>query len=151
MKVILLEDVRKQGKKGQVIEVSDGYGRNYLIKNGLAKEADAAALNQLKSKQKAQKRIAAEELAEAKDLAQRIDQEDVVVTLEAKVGEGGRLFGAIPSKQVAEALEAQHGIQVDRRKIQMDDNITSLGKFHVPIRLHPDVQATIKVSVEEAD
>lgn len=147
MKVILLEDVKKQGKKGQVIEVSDGYGRNYLIKNNLAKVADSSALNQLKSKQKADQRLAAEELAESKKLQKLIDADETVVVIQAKTGNDGRLFGTIPSKQIAEELEKQYDIKVDRRKIQLDENLAALGSFNVPIKLHPDVTATIKVRV----
>ena len=149
MKVILLEDVRKQGKKGQVIEVSDGYGRNYLIKNGLAKLADASAMSQLKSAKAAQKRIAEEEHEEALELEKAIEDENTVVKIKAKSGEDGRLFGTIPSKQIAEELAKQFDIKVDRRKIQLDQNLSSLGYHNVDIKLHPEVAAVIKVQVIE--
>lgn len=149
MKVILLQDVKKQGKKGQVIDVNDGYARNYLIKNGLAMQADQAALNQLKSKKKADERIAAEELEEANRLKVEIDKDETLVEIKAKTGEDGRLFGTIPSKQIAEELEKQYDLKVDRRKIQLDDNLANLGRFNVPIKLHPEVTATIKVHVVE--
>lgn len=148
MQVILLEDVRKQGKKGDLIEVSDGYGRNYLIKNGLAKEATPAALNQLKSKKKAQKRLEEEELEEAKQLKQQIEADDAVVVIKVKSGEDGRLFGTITSKQVAEALEDQHQIKIDRRKIQMDENLAALGRYQVDFKPHPDVATKITVNIE---
>lgn len=149
MKVILLKDVKKQGKKGDVVEVSDGYGRNYLIKNNLAKLADGAALNQLKSKQEAEKRIAAEELAEAKEIQAAIEKEETVVKIAAKTGEDGRLFGTIPSKQIGEELAKQFDIQVDRRKIQLKENLATLGHYNIPVKLHPEVTAEIKVHVIE--
>ena len=149
MKVILLKDVKKQGKKGDVIEVSDGYGRNYLIKNNLAKVADGAALNQLKSKKEAEARLAKEELAESKETKEAIEKEGTVVTIAAKTGEDGRLFGTIPSKQIAEELEKQYNIEVDRRKIQLGENLNSLGRYNVPVKLHSEVTADIKVHIVE--
>lgn len=147
MKVILLKDVKKQGKKGEVVEVSDGYGRNYLIKNNLAKMADGAALNQLQSKKEAEARVAKEELTESKQVKEAIEKEDTVVTISAKTGEDGRLFGTIPSKQIAEELEKQYGIKVDRRKIQLSENLSSLGSYNVTVKLHTKVSADIKVHV----
>lgn len=147
MKVILLKDVKKQGKKGDVVEVSDGYGRNYLIKNNLAKMADGAALNQLQSKKEAEERVAKEELTESKQVKEAIEKEDTVVTISAKTGEDGRLFGTIPSKQIAEELEKQYGIKVDRRKIQLSENLSSLGSYNVTVKLHTKVSADIKVHV----
>lgn len=147
MKVILLKDVKKQGKKGEVVEVSDGYGRNYLIKNNLAKMADGAALNQLQSKKEAEARVAKEELTESKLVKEAIEKEDTVVTISAKTGEDGRLFGTIPSKQIAEELEKQYGIKVDRRKIQLSENLSSLGSYNVTVKLHTKVSADIKVHV----
>nr|WP_276933249.1 50S ribosomal protein L9 [Globicatella sulfidifaciens] len=149
MKVILLQDVKKQGKKGQVIEVSDGYGRNYLIKNGLAKLADAPSMNQLKAQKAAQQRQEAEELAEAKEIKAFIEKEDTVVEIKAKAGDG-RLFGTIPSKQIAEELKKQYNIEIDRRKIQMEQNLSSLGYHNVEVKLFQDVFAKIKVHVVEA-
>ena len=149
MKVILLEDVKKQGKKGQVVEVSDGYGRNYLIKNGLAKEATNTALNQLKSKQRADAKQAEENLAEAKTLKKEIEADETVVQVKAKSGEDGRLFGTITSKQIAAALEKQFGIKVDRRKIELANNLAALGHYNVPIKLHTDVEANIRIHVIE--
>lgn len=150
MKVILLEDVKKQGKKGDVIEVSDGYGRNYLIKNNLAILADGAALNQLKSKQKADARQEAENLETAKQNKQLIEAEETVVEIVAKTGEDGRLFGTIPSKQIADELKKQYDIKIDRRKIELNENLSSLGYHKVPVKLHTDVTATIKVHIISA-
>lgn len=149
MKVILLEDVRKQGKKGEVIDVSDGYGNNYLIKNGLAKLADSSALNALNAQKKAQKKVEAEELAEAKEIKKELEKESTVVKIKAKTGEDGRLFGTIPSKQIADELKKQFDIKVDRRKINMENNLSSLGFHNVEIKLHTDVTANICVQVEE--
>lgn len=149
MKVILLQDVKKQGKKGQVVEVSDGYGRNYLIKNGLGKLADNSAMSQLNAENAAKKRLAEEELANAKELKTKIEDENTVVTIKAKAGEG-RLFGTIPSKQIAEELKKQYKIEVDKRKIQMENNLSALGYHHVEVKLHHDVTAKINVHVIEA-
>lgn len=149
MKVILLEDVKKQGKKGQVIEVSEGYGRNYLIKNKLAVVADNSAMNQLKSKKQAQARIEAEERQKALEIKEKIESEDIVVKISARIGEDGRLFGSITPKQLAEELEKQYSIEVDRRKIQMKENITAIGKYEIPVKLYPDVLGQIEVHVLE--
>ncbi|MGX7109006.1 50S ribosomal protein L9 [Facklamia miroungae] len=149
MKVILLEDVRKQGKKGQIINVSDGYANNYLIKNGLAKVADSKAMSEFKAQKKAQEKLAAEELEEAKNLKVEIEKEETVVVISAKSGEDGRLFGTIPSKQIAQELKKQFDIEVDKRKIELESNLASLGFHNVPVKLHSDVSAIIRVKVEE--
>lgn len=149
MKVILLEDVRKQGKKGDVIEVSPGYGRNYLIKNGLAVLADGKAMGQLKAKRKAEAKLEAEELAEAKELKELIEKEETVVEVKARSGEDGRLFGTVTSKQIADELKKQYDIKVDRRKIQLENNLSALGFYNVLIKLHPEVDANIRVQVVE--
>ncbi|MGF3066459.1 50S ribosomal protein L9 [Facklamia sp. P12945] len=148
MKVILLEDVRKQGKKGQIINVSDGYANNYLIKNGLAKVADAKAMSEFKAQKKAQAKLEAEALQEAKDLKVQIEKEETIVIISAKSGEDGRLFGTIPSKQIAQELKKQYDIEVDKRKIELENNLSSLGFHNVPVKLHTEVIATIRVKVE---
>lgn len=150
MKVILLQDVKKQGKKGQVIEVSDGYGQNYLIKNGLAKLANSSAMSQLNAENRAKARIEAEELAKAKEQKVQIEDEKTVVKIMAKSGADGRLFGTIPSKQIAEELNKQYGIKIDKRKIHLEHNLASLGYHHVEVKLHHDVLAKINVHVVEA-
>ena len=149
MKVILLQDVRKKGKKGQVIDVPDGYANNYLIKNGLAKVADAGNMSELKAHNKAKEELAKEQLQEAKELKEKIESESTVVVIAAKTGEDGRLFGTIPSKQISQELEKQYKLKVDRRKIELSENLSSLGFHQVPVKLHPDVMATIRVKVEE--
>lgn len=149
MKVILLQDVKKQGKKGQMIEVSDGYGRNFLIKNGLAKLADNSAVNQLNAENKAKARHEAEELEKAKALKVKIEDEKTVVTIKAKSGNDGRLFGTIPSKQIAEELNKQFDLKIDKRKIHLEHNLASLGYHHVEVKLHHEVTAKINVHVVE--
>lgn len=148
MKVIFLEDVKGQGKKGDVKDVPVGYGRNYLIKNKLAVEATPGNLSKLKAQQKRAAKDAAEELVEAKEIKKKL--EDITVEMTAKSGEGGRLFGSITSKQVADELAKKEGIKVDRRRMELPDPIRSLGYTNVPIKLHHEVTATLKVHVTEA-
>lgn len=149
MKVILLQDVKGQGKKGDVKEVSPGYGQNFLIKKGLAKEANAAAMSELRGQQKAHAKQEAEELAQARALKEKMEAEGFEVEIKAKSGADGRLFGSIPSKQVAEALQKQHKIKIDKRKIAMENPIKALGYTKVPVKLHHDVTATLDVHVVE--
>ncbi|ASA97177.1 MULTISPECIES: 50S ribosomal protein L9 [Anoxybacillus] len=147
MKVIFLKDVKGKGKKGEVKNVADGYAQNFLFKQGLAVEATPANLKALEAQKNKQKKEAEEELARAKQLKEKIDT--LTVALFAKAGEGGRLFGSITSKQIAEALQQQHDIKIDKRKIELDDAIRALGYTNVPIKLHPEVTATLKVHVQE--
>ncbi|GAC91149.1 50S ribosomal protein L9 [Anoxybacillus sp. LAT_35] len=147
MKVIFLKDVKGKGKKGEVKNVADGYAQNFLFKQGLAIEATPANLKALEAQKNKQKKEAEEELARAKKLKEKIDT--LTVELFAKAGEGGRLFGSITSKQIAEALQQQHDIKIDKRKIELDDAIRALGYTNVPIKLHPEVTATLKVHVQE--
>ncbi|WP_044749269.1 50S ribosomal protein L9 [Bacillus alveayuensis] len=147
MKVIFLKDVKGKGKKGEVKNVADGYAQNFLFKKGLAIEATPANLKALEAQKNKQKREAEEELARAKQLKEQLEQ--LTVELSAKAGEGGRLFGSITSKQIAEALQSQHNIKIDKRKIELNDGIRSLGYTNVPIKLHSEVTATLKVHVSE--
>lgn len=149
MKVIFIKDVKGQGKRGEVKEVSTGYAQNFLIKKGLAKEATAEAMGELRGQQKAQQKLEAEEKAEAEALKAKIETEGFEVTIKAKSGADGRLFGSIPSKQVAEALKQQHNIKIDKRKMQLANPIRSLGYTKVPIKLHHEVEATLQVHVVE--
>ncbi|MDO4670205.1 MAG: 50S ribosomal protein L9 [Aerococcus sp.] len=149
MKVILLEDVKGQGKKGEVKEVSSGYAQNFLIKRGLAKAATGGALSTLKAQQRAKAKEEAEERAEAEKVKAILASDDSIVVVKAKGGEDGRLFGSIPSKQIAQALEQQHGIKVDKRKIELPEPLRAFGFRNVPVKLHPDVEATIRVHVIE--
>lgn len=147
MKVIFLKDVKGKAKKGEIKEVSVGYAQNFLFKNNVAVEATPANLSKLDGQKKRAEKDAAEELAEAKELQEKLEQ--ITVELKAKSGEGGRLFGSITSKQIASALEKQQGIKIDKRKMELPDAIRSLGYTNVPIKLHSDVTATLKVHVTE--
>ena len=147
MKVILTQDVKGQGKKGDVKEVSQGYAQNFLIKRGLAVEATPANLGRLKGKKRRAAKDAAQELQEAKELKEILDE--TTVEVKAKSGEGGRLFGSITTKQIAKELEKTKGIKVDRRKMELDQPIRSLGHTKVPVKLHPEVTATMHVHVVE--
>ncbi|MCA0988789.1 50S ribosomal protein L9 [Guptibacillus algicola] len=146
MKVIFLEDVKGKGKKGEVKNVADGYARNHLLKNNLAVEANNANMKQLKAKQRSDEKKAQEELEKAKALKGTI--ESLEVEISTKSGEDGRLFGSITSKNIAEELK-NHDIKVDKRKIELDEPIRSLGYTNVPIKLHQDVTAKVKVHVVE--
>jgi large subunit ribosomal protein L9 len=148
MKVIFLKDVKGKGKKGEVKNVADGYAHNFLLKQGLAVEANPSNVSSLNAQKKKEEKLAAEELAEAKQLKAKIDE--ITVELTAKSGEGGRLFGSITSKQIAEELQKKHSIKVDKRKIELEDAIRSLGVTKVPVKLYPDVTATLDVHVKEA-
>ena len=146
MKVILTQDVKAQGKKGQLINVSDGYARNYLIPRGLAIEATGAALNDLKNKESAKKHQIEVETAEANATREKL--ESVLVKIEASGGADGRLYGSVTSKDVAEALEAQTGIVIDRRKIEMD-GIKAYGSYSFDVKLYSGVVGKINVVVTE--
>jgi len=146
MKVIFLKDVKGQGKKGEVKTVSDGYARNYLIPRGLAVEATESNLKTLEAQKRSEAKRKAQELAEAKALAEKLEK--TTVTIAAKAGEGGRLFGAVTSKQIAEAL-AKQGLAVDKKKILLDEPIRALGTARVPVKLHPDVTVQLAVTVVE--
>jgi len=147
MKVIFLKDVKGKGKKGEIKNVADGYAQNFLFKQGLAIEATPANLKALEAQKNKEKRQAEEELAKAKQLKEQLEK--LTVQLFAKAGEGGRLFGSITSKQIAEALQTQHGVKIDKRKIELEDAIRALGYTNVPVKLHPEVTATLKVHVSE--
>ena len=147
MKVIFLQDVKGKGKKGDVKEVPNGYAQNFLLKNNLAKEANKSSISQLAGQKKAQEKQEAEILKEAKELKGFLEKEETVVELKAKAGEDGRLFGSIPSKQIAEGLNKQYKVKLDKRKIELNNPIRTLGYTNVPVKLHHEVTATIKVHV----
>lgn len=147
MKVILLEDVKTQGRKGEVIEVSDGFARNVLFRKKQAVEATPKALNDLKLQKENRAKIDAENLAEAKEQAKRM--QTWVVETWVKAGEGGKIFGSVSSKEIAIACESQYGEKVDKKKIILEEPIKSLGTHEIKVRLHPEVIATIKVNVGE--
>lgn len=146
MEVILLEDVKNVGKKGDVVKVNDGYGRNVLIKKKQALEATGKNLNDLKLKKANDERIAAENLQAARELGKKLEQSGITVKI--KVGEGGKTFGSVSSKEIAEEVRSQLGFDVDKKKIQLKDAIKVVGTHEVKIKLHPQVTTTLKVNVE---
>lgn len=145
MEVILLQDVKKTGKKGEIKEVSDGYARNFLIKKGLAKEATVGAKKELEAKNQARKREEKEEFEEAKK--QKEILEDNPIEILEKASEDGRLFGSITTKQIAEQVKKQLGIKVDKRKINQNVQMRSVGSQEVEVKLHRDVIAKLLVRV----
>jgi large subunit ribosomal protein L9 len=146
MKVILLKDVKGQGKKGDIKEVSEGYAQNYLFAQGLAQPATQGSVKVLDNQKKAEQRRKDQEKADAQALGAKLAE--MTVTIKAKAGEGGRLFGAITSKQIAEALEKQT-IAIDKRKIVLEDPIRTLGVTKVPVKLHSEVTTSLNVHVIE--
>ena len=147
MKVIFNTDVRGQGKKGEMKEVSDGYARNYLMPRGLASPATADAVNALKLKEKAKAAQMAKEKAAAEENAKRLS--GVVVQISARAGQGGRLFGAVTSQEIADALREQHGIELEKNKIVQAEPIKQFGSFEVKAKLGYEVSGTINVLVTE--
>lgn len=147
MKVILKQDVKKIGKKDEIHEVSDGYARNFLFPRGLAAEADATALNIARTKNEAKEHHAAEALAAAKELAAHV--QDKTVTIKAKGGNSGRLFGKVTAKDVAEGLSKIAGTEIDKRKVELERDIKDFGTFNAVVKLHAGVSASFKVKVEE--
>jgi large subunit ribosomal protein L9 len=147
MKVVLLEDVRALGRKGDVVEVSEGYARNFLLPKKKGVEANAGNLNTLKAQKARQEKLAAEQLAAAQELGAKIDT--VSVELGVKTGEGGRLFGSVTGKEIAQALKEQAGLEVDKKKIVLPEPIKNAGDYIAEIRLHRDVTAKLKLKVRE--
>lgn len=148
MKVILLQDVKSLGKKGETVNVSDGYARNSLLPKKLAVEATAKNMNDLKLQKAHEEKVAKEQFEEAKAFGEELSTKQVTVSI--KVGEGGKVFGSISSKEIAEAAKEQLGYDLDKKKIQMASPIKALGTTPVPIKLHPKVTAELKVVVKEA-
>jgi large subunit ribosomal protein L9 len=147
MKLILLSDVKALGKAGDVVKVSDGYARNKLLPQGLAVEDTDKNRNDLKLKKQHEEKLAAEKLQEAKDMAQKL--EGLKISVSMKAGEGGKPFGSVSSKEIAEAAKEQHDIDLDKKKIMLDEAIRTFGMHQVPIRLHPQVTGTLYVLVQE--
>lgn len=147
MKVILKKDVKKLGSKGDIVKVSDGYARNFLIPKGLVEEATSGNLNELKHKEKVQKRKEEESIKEAKQLANKLEKEKFVISV--KAGENGRLFGSVTTKDIAKSVK-KAGYKIDKRKIDLDEHIKSLGVHNIKVKLYQDVEATLKVQVVEA-
>ncbi|MEF3309569.1 50S ribosomal protein L9 [Paenibacillus sp. GYB004] len=146
MKVIFLKDVKGQGKKGEIKDLSEGYIRNFLLPKGLAAIASEGNVKQLEHQKQSENKRKEKEKADAQELAAKLNEMTVVI--KSKAGEGGRLFGSITSKQIAEELEKK-GIHLDKRKIEMADAIRSLGTMTVKVKLYPDVAAQLRVQVTE--
>ena len=145
MKVILQQDVKKVGSKGDIVEVSEGYGRNFLLPKKLAVEATAANLETAKQKANSAARKKQQATDEARLLAAQLEKVSVKVAV--RIGEGGKLFGSVTGKDVADALAKEHGIDVDRRKISLKSEVTGAGEYEAVIKVHPEIQSTICVLV----
>ncbi len=148
MKVILLADVKTLGKKGDIVEVSDGYAKNFLFTKKLGIEANSKNLNDLKLKKANDDKVAAKNLADAKEFAEKLEKTTVIVKL--KSGEGGKTFGSVSNKEIAEEAKKQFGYDIDKKKIVINDPIKNLGNYEVSVKLHPQVTAKLSVKVEEA-
>ena len=149
MKVIFLADVKGKGKKGEIKEVPTGYAQNFLIKKNLAKEANAQAIGELRGKQKSEEKAHAELLAEAQKIKAKLEEEATVVQFIEKIGPDGRTFGSITNKKIAEELEKQFGIKIDKRHIQVASPIRSTGLIDVPVKIYQDVTGVINIRVNE--
>lgn len=147
MKVVLKADIKGTGKKGDIVNVADGYGRNYLLARGLAVEANAKALNDIKNIRLAQEHHAQEQLDAAKAAAAKMDGKTIRLT--ARAGQGGKLFGSVTSKEIAAEIESKFGETVDKKKIVLESEIKSFGTFTAEIKLHPGVTAKVYVAVSE--
>ena len=145
MKLILTQDVKKVGKKGEIVEVSEGYGRNFLLPKNLAKEATAANLNVAKAQANSAARKKQQATDEAKLMAAQLEK--IEVTIPVRIGEGGKLFGSVTGKDVADALKKNNGIDIDKRKIAIRNEIVGLGTYDAVIKVHPEIASTIKVHV----
>lgn len=147
MQVILLDTVKNVGKKNEVVKVSDGYARNFILKKGLGVEATQQNLNDLKKRLEKEKELAQQLLDEAKQ--KKIDIESLSIKLSLKIGEGGKSFGSISAKELSEAMQSQHGMEIDKRKLLLETPIRTPGVTEVGVKLHPEVVAQLKVIVEE--
>lgn len=148
MKVILLQDVKSLGKKGEIVDVNDGYGRNFILPKKLGIEASEKNKNDLKLKQANDAKVAMQQLEDAQTFAQEIAAKEISAFI--KAGENGKVFGSISSKEIANALKEQHNITIDKKKIQLSEPIKTFGIFEVPIKLHPKVTGILKVNVKQA-
>jgi large subunit ribosomal protein L9 len=148
MKIILLQDEKKLGKKGDIIEASEGFARNYILPKKIGVEATPKNLNDLKLQKANTEKLAQEQLDAAKELAQRLETMEVVVKM--KAGEGGRAFGSVSSKEIAVAFKEQNGIEIDKKKIQLPEALKNFGTYEVVVKLHPQVNGKFRVKVQEA-
>ncbi|MGT2907623.1 50S ribosomal protein L9 [Streptococcus dentiloxodontae] len=151
MRVIFLEDVKGKGKKGEIKEVPSGYAQNFLIKKKLAKEATKQAVGELRGKQKSEEKHAEELLGEAKALKVQLDKEETRVVFMEKVGPDGRTFGSITAKKIAEELQKQYGLKVDKRYIHLDKPIRAIGLIEVSVKLHKEIDGQIKLNIKNAE
>ncbi|HGQ8206648.1 TPA: 50S ribosomal protein L9 [Streptococcus pneumoniae] len=149
MKVIFLADVKGKGKKGEIKEVPTGYAQNFLIKKNLAKEATAQAVGELRGKQKLEEKAHAEMIAEGKAIKAQLEAEETVVEFVEKVGPDGRTFGSITNKKIAEELQKQFGIKIDKRHIQVQAPIRAVGLIDVPVKIYQDITSVINLRVKE--
>ncbi len=147
MKVILTEDVKSLGKKGDIVNVNDGYARNFILKTNKGIEANAKNMNDLKLKRQNEDKVALEQLEAAKELAKKLGAGQIKLAI--KIGEGGRAFGSVSSKEIAAAVKAQMNLDVDKKKVQLKDALKTLGTHTVPVKVHPKVTAELKVVVTE--
>ena len=149
MKVIFLADVKGKGKKGEIKEVPTGYAQNFLIKKNLAKEATSQAIGELRGKQKSEEKAHAQLLAEAQEIKAKLEAEETIVEFVEKVGPDGRTFGSITSKKIAEELQKQFGIKIDKRHIQVQAPIRAVGLIDVPVKIYQDITSVINLRVKE--
>ncbi len=149
MKVLLLADVKGQGKKGELVKVSDGYAKNYLIPRGLAKEATDAVLNEIKAKEESKKHKIEVERAEAKALAEKIAAASIIIRQQA--GAGGKFYGSVTSKEISEAVKAELGVELDKRKIIVPEAIKTFGKYELDVKYYPDVTGKLNLIVTEKE
>lgn len=147
MKIILLQDDKNLGKKGDIIEANDGYARNYILPKKIGVEANGKNLNDLKLQKANDAKIAKEQLDKAQELAALLETKEVIVKI--KAGEGGRAFGSVASKEIAAELKSQTGIDIDKKKIQLPEALKNFGTYNVSVKLHPKVVGTLKVKVQE--
>ncbi|MBQ7358605.1 MAG: 50S ribosomal protein L9 [Lachnospiraceae bacterium] len=148
MKIILLQDEKKLGKKGDIIEASEGFARNYILPKKIGVEATPKNLNDLKLQKANTEKLAQEQLDAAKELAKKLETMEVVVKM--KAGEGGRAFGSVSSKEIAVAFKEQNGIEIDKKKIQLSEALKNFGTYEVVVKLHPQVNGKFRVKVQEA-
>ena len=147
MKVILLQDVKSLGKKGEIVNVNDGYARNFILPKKLGLEANGKNMNDLKLQKNNEAKVAKEHLEAAKELAKQLEAGKVEVAI--KVGEGGKVFGSASNKEIAAEVKKQLGLEIDKKKVQLKDALKTLGTHKVPVKLHPEVTAEVTVEVKE--
>ncbi|RHT36825.1 50S ribosomal protein L9 [Firmicutes bacterium AM31-12AC] len=147
MKVILLQDVKSLGKKGEIVNVNDGYARNFILPKKLGLEANGKNMNDLKLQKNNEAKVAKEHLEAAKELAKQLEAGKVEVAI--KVGEGGKVFGSVSNKEITAEVKKQLGLEIDKKKVQLKDALKTLGTHKVPVKLHPEVTAEVTVEVKE--